>query len=152
MRAHQHAAGAPKKGATLQDAQAREALGRSRGGLTTKLHVRAEGGGKPVAFVVSPGQRHECRYAEALLDQGAVKRPGRGRPRLRPERVAGDKGYTYPTSVGRSASAASAPSSQGSAHPCQVSQQRRADTLQRNADLRCTRNVEFISDTAVQRE
>ena len=79
------------KGATLQDAQAREALGRSRGGLTTKLHVRAEGGGKPVAFVVSPGQRHECRYAAALLDQGAVKRPGRGRPRLRPERVAGDK-------------------------------------------------------------
>ena len=64
-----------------------------------------------MAFVVSPGQRHECRYAEALLDQGAVKRPGRGRPRLRPERVAGDKGYTYPTSVGRSASAASAPSS-----------------------------------------
>ena len=23
-----------------------------------------------MAFVVSPGQRHECRYAEALLDQG----------------------------------------------------------------------------------
>src|ERR687898_439415 len=30
----------------------------------------------------------------ALLERGAVKRPGRGRPRLRPDRVAGDKGYT----------------------------------------------------------
>ena len=30
----------------------------------------------------------------ALLEAGAVKRPGRGRPRLRPDRVAGDKGYT----------------------------------------------------------
>jgi len=32
---------------------------------------------------------------EALLEGGAVKRPGRGRPRGRPQRVAGDKGYSY---------------------------------------------------------
>lgn len=30
----------------------------------------------------------------ALLEGGAVARPGGGRPRLRPDRVAGDKGYT----------------------------------------------------------
>ena len=30
----------------------------------------------------------------ALLERGAVARPGRGRPRVRPDRVAGDKGYT----------------------------------------------------------
>jgi transposase len=29
-----------------------------------------------------------------LLETGAVPRPGRGRPRLRPDRVAADKGYT----------------------------------------------------------
>lgn len=29
-----------------------------------------------------------------MLERGAVKRPGRGRPRLRPARVGGDKGYT----------------------------------------------------------
>jgi len=29
-----------------------------------------------------------------LLESGAVKRAGRGRPRLRPDRVAGDKGYS----------------------------------------------------------
>jgi len=28
------------------------------------------------------------------MERGAVARPGRGRPRLRPDRVAGDKGYT----------------------------------------------------------
>ena len=49
-----------------------------------------------MAFEISPGQHHECRYATALLDRGAVKRPGRGRPRLRPDRAAGDKGYSYP--------------------------------------------------------
>lgn len=49
-----------------------------------------------MAFVASPGQHHECRYAAALLDRGAVQRPGRGRPRRLPKRVAGDKGYSYP--------------------------------------------------------
>lgn len=28
------------------------------------------------------------------MERGAVRRPGRGRPRLRPDRVAGDKSYT----------------------------------------------------------
>ncbi len=45
--------------------------------------------------VVSGGERHESRYVEPLMEGGAVKRPGRGRPRLRPHRVAGDKGYSY---------------------------------------------------------
>ena len=31
---------------------------------------------------------------ETLMEQGAVKRRGRGRPRLRPKRVVGDKGYS----------------------------------------------------------
>ena len=31
---------------------------------------------------------------EQLLEQGAVRRVGRGRPRLRPKRVVGDKAYT----------------------------------------------------------
>ena len=44
---------------------------------------------------VSPGQAHDSRFVEALLEGGAVKRPGRGWPRGRPQRVAGDKGYSY---------------------------------------------------------
>jgi transposase len=47
-----------------------------------------------MTLVLTPGQRHEAIAFEPLLEQGAVRRPGRGRPRIRPARVAGDKGYT----------------------------------------------------------
>jgi hypothetical protein len=43
---------------------------------------------------VTAGQRHEQRVFEPLMERGAVKRRGRGRPRVRPERVVGDKGYS----------------------------------------------------------
>jgi transposase len=75
-----------------------EALGRSQGGFSTKLHLRAEGGGKPVAAVLTAGERHEQFALDALMDKGAVPRSGRGRPRprLRPRRTAGDRGYSSP--------------------------------------------------------
>ena len=88
IRAHQHAAGAHHTTA------AAEALGRSQGGFSTKIHVRAEGGGKPMTFVLTVGQRNEAVVFEQLMEQGAVKRPGVGRPRLRPTRVVGDKAYS----------------------------------------------------------
>lgn len=88
VRAHQHAAGAKGSSATA------EALGRSQGGFSTKVHLRAEGGGKPMTFVLTPGQRHESTVFERLLAQGAVKRLGPGRPRRRPRRVVGDKAYS----------------------------------------------------------
>ena len=70
-----------------------EALGRSRGGFSTKIHLRAEGGGKPLTFRLTAGQCHEAVEFERLMEQGAVHRPGRGRPKLRPKRVVGAKGY-----------------------------------------------------------
>ena len=79
----------------------RGALGRSQGGFSTKLHLRAEGHGRPVTAVLTGGERHEQVALEALLDRGAIRRPGRGRPRLRPRRAAGDKGYSSPTARGR---------------------------------------------------
>lgn len=96
IRAHQHAAGARRDGA-IGDGENVEALGRSQGGFSTKLHLRAEGGGKPVVAVLTGGERHEQIALGALLDNGAIRRPGRGRPRLRPCQVAGDKGYSSPT-------------------------------------------------------
>lgn len=56
--------------------------------------MRAEGGGNPVAFVLTPGQRHETIAFNALMEQGAVRRPGRGRPRRRPRAIVGDKAYS----------------------------------------------------------
>lgn len=73
-----------------------EALGRSQGGFSTKLHLRAEGGGKPITAVLTAGERHEQFALDALMDKGVVPRQGRGRPRLRPRRTAGDRGYSGP--------------------------------------------------------
>jgi transposase len=47
-----------------------------------------------MTIALTPGQRHEATAFEALMQQGAVKRAGRGRPRLRPTRIVADKGYS----------------------------------------------------------
>ena len=57
----------------------------------------AEGHGRPITAVLTGGERHEQIALEHVLDRGAIPRSGRGRPRLRPRRVAGDKGYSSPT-------------------------------------------------------
>jgi transposase len=72
------------------------ALGRSRGGFGTKLHLVVDGHGIPLAAAVSPGQAHESKSLEPVLEAVRLRRPGRGRPRRRPGRLAGDKGYSYP--------------------------------------------------------
>jgi len=99
VRAHQHAAGARKRPAKADgDAAYRpeEALGRSRGGLTTKVHLACDGKGRPLALVVTPGQRHDSTQLAAVLDAIRVPRPGRrGRPRKRPDHLIADKGYSY---------------------------------------------------------
>ena len=60
-------------------------MGRSRGGLTTKLHLRVEGGGRPLVILATAGQRHEAPTLPVLLDTGAVKRTGpRWPPRAGP--------------------------------------------------------------------
>ena len=47
-----------------------------------------------MVLLITAGQRHEQTMFESLMEAGAVKRKGRGRPRVRPDRVAGDKGYS----------------------------------------------------------
>jgi transposase len=90
VRAHQHAAGARKTG--REPGAEDEALGRSRGGFT--IHVRCEGSGKPVTFTLTGGQVHDSQQVTALINRGAIRRIGRGRPRLRPAKLAGDKAYS----------------------------------------------------------
>ncbi len=58
----------PKKGDPPDIAAAREGLGRSRGGLTTKVHAACDALGNPLRFTLSAGQRHDLTQAEALLD------------------------------------------------------------------------------------
>ncbi|MFJ6727391.1 IS5 family transposase [Streptomyces sp. NPDC091281] len=90
VRAHQHAAGA-KKG--LRD----PALGRSRGGLTSKVHLACDGRGRPLGFVVTGGNTNDCTQFTAVMEAIRVPRTGPGRPRVRPDHVLGDKGYSSKT-------------------------------------------------------
>lgn len=47
---------------------AKEGLGRSKGGYTTKVHVKTDALGNPLKVVITPGQRHDVTQAEALLE------------------------------------------------------------------------------------
>ena len=47
-----------------------------------------------MTIALTPGQRHETTAFETLMQQGAVLRPRRGRPKLRPGRIVADKGYS----------------------------------------------------------
>jgi transposase len=58
------------------------------------VHLRAEGNGKLLTVISTPGQRHEAVVFPQLMAGGAVKRSGRGRPKRRPHRIVGDKGYS----------------------------------------------------------
>ncbi|WP_216870464.1 transposase [Modestobacter excelsi] len=95
---HQHAAGA-WKGATASVAALAidgEGLGRSRVGLTSKLHLAVDGRGLPVALLLTSGLAGDNPQLIPLLDQVRVARSGPGRPRQRPERVLADKVSSTP--------------------------------------------------------
>lgn len=120
IRAHQHAAGAridpaiaePSDAVATADQSlaatlagpthqlapteraAQPALGYSRGGFSTKIHLVCDGRGLPLAITLSPGQAHESQYVEQTLDAIRVPRISRGRPRKRPRWLLGDRGYT----------------------------------------------------------
>ncbi|WP_406701577.1 IS5 family transposase [Streptomyces albidoflavus] len=100
-RAHQHAAGArktrprvPKKRTTPRHHRPDEGLGRSRGGLTCKIHLAGEGGCRPMALLLTPGQWGDAPQMIEVLDRIRVPRPLGGRPRTRPDHVSGDKAYS----------------------------------------------------------
>jgi transposase len=43
-------------------------MGRSRGGLTTKIHALVDANGNPIALKLSEGQAHDGRSAADMLD------------------------------------------------------------------------------------
>src|SRR3954464_13511660 len=70
------------------------ALGRSRGGFGTKVHLVCDGRGFIVAIYVTAGQAHESKAFEPTMAHPLLHRR-RGR-RGWPGHMAGDKGYSYP--------------------------------------------------------
>ncbi|WTD93267.1 IS5 family transposase [Streptomyces sp. NBC_01637] len=102
-RAHQHAAGARKKGAddpgrTRPNGLAAEpddhGLGRSRGGLTTKIHLAVDASFHVLAAVITAGQRGDAPAFEQVMDRIRVPRISGGRPRTRPGHVLADRAYS----------------------------------------------------------
>lgn len=79
---------------SLRDEPADHGLGRSRGGLSTKIHHLCDGHGLPLVVLVGPGHAHDSPMFQPLMDQLRVPRPGPGRPRTRPTAVLGDKAYS----------------------------------------------------------
>jgi len=52
-----------------------QALGRSRGGLTTKIHARTNAEGLPIALILSPGEAHDCTaFVRAPEGNGCAER------------------------------------------------------------------------------
>ena len=66
VRAHSCAAGAPKKKAKNDD-QETEALGRSRGGFTTKLNAAVSDTFQPLRFILTAGQCHDVKQPPGLI-------------------------------------------------------------------------------------
>ncbi|MGW0032816.1 IS5 family transposase [Streptomyces sp. NPDC003314] len=71
-----------------------EGLGRSRGGLTCKIHLAGEGGCRPLAFLLTPGQWGDAPQMIEVLERITVPRPQGGRPCTRPDHLGGDKAYS----------------------------------------------------------
>ncbi|MEU1625638.1 IS5 family transposase [Streptomyces sp. NPDC020096] len=69
-------------------------LGRSRGGLTSKIHLACDGAGRPLAFLVTGGNVNDCTRFSANMEAIRVPRIGLGRPRSRPDHVLGDEEYS----------------------------------------------------------
>ncbi len=70
------------------------ALGRSRGGYSTKLHLLCDVEGHPLSFHLTPGQAHESTIVDLLLETADSHLfDADGIPVPWPSALAGDKGY-----------------------------------------------------------
>jgi transposase len=84
----QHRGARPRLGGWCQGRQQNQALGRSRGGFSTKIHLKADRTGLPLDFHLTGGQAGDSRQSAILLDIG---------PDIRPCAALTDKGYDATT-------------------------------------------------------
>lgn len=97
VRAHRCCAGAADPNPQTQPEEPQDhALGRSRGGYSTKIHLVTDSEGVPLAVKVTAGQRHESTQMIDLLNAVSLVDLENSPLVDRPDAVAGDKGYSYP--------------------------------------------------------
>lgn len=70
------------------------AIGRSRGGLTTKVHALTDGRGRTLVLLLTAGNVNDTSMFAPLLAALRVARIGPGRPRTCPDYLVADKGYS----------------------------------------------------------
>ncbi|MCP4448072.1 MAG: IS5 family transposase, partial [Myxococcales bacterium] len=76
------------------DEPADHALGRSRGGFATKIHVLCDADGNPIHFHLSPGQAHDSTMLDTVLEGADAELHDEDGVALAwPLKLAGDRGY-----------------------------------------------------------
>ena len=101
-RVHQHGATLPRddraRGRDYKNPRDQEpvdhAIGKSRGGMTCKIHLATEGKGRPLGLVLTGGNAADTSFFQTTLETIEVHGGGPGRPRRRPDQVLADKAYT----------------------------------------------------------
>ena len=89
VRVHQHGA--------CMTRNRRQLMGRSRGGLTSKIHALVDANGVPVRLALTAGEAHDNRLAGAMMRTGSERLP--------PRKARGPTFHRAPIATIRSASA-----------------------------------------------
>lgn len=61
VKAHQHRTGAASR--------EHEAIGKSKGGNTTKIHMATDANGFPIRFEITGGEVHDCKISPEIIEQ-----------------------------------------------------------------------------------
>ena len=91
IRAHRVASGARKGKLDSEENARKNALGRSRGGYSTKIHIATDQKGLPLAITATPGQAGETPEFQKLFDRIPFSLYRR---KQRPRALAGDRAYS----------------------------------------------------------
>ena len=88
-----HCAGASARRRRAQGKRGADAqgLGRSRGGLSTKIHAASDALGNPVRLIGTPGQRNDIAFAHELVDGITAERHDRRQGLRRRSSVQADR-------------------------------------------------------------
>jgi transposase len=79
----QHFGPRPRLGSGRKRGIHQRALGRSRGGFTSKIHCLGDARGRPIAFHLTPGEAADCKAYDTLIDL----------PERTPDALLADKAY-----------------------------------------------------------
>ncbi len=117
-------------------------IGRSRGGLTTKLHLVCDGRGRPLSMMINRREHQRHHDDERGAGEHPRSRDGKGRPRTRPDRVLADKGYPQGrTAPGSATGGSRRPSPSGTTRSRTAARSRAGRSLSATSRRNATRDA-----------